>query len=262
MLFRILLNHITGFVNITIQGFFIERFINNCINNNVLLWSVKRKDSNTLTANISIKEFKKMHNIVNKSNCKMKINSKYGLPIIIRKYRKRKLFVIVLLPMIFVIIVLSKYVWNIEIISTEDIDKNELIEQLVEEGIYIGKFKSNINTKYIIDNIRLKRDDISWMSINMKGTNVIVNVAIADKKPDIIDETINCNIISDKKAMITKITADTGTAVVKKGDIVEEKDVLIAGIMEGKYTGIRNVHAKGEVLGKVWYTKKMESRNY
>ena len=30
---------------------------------------------------------------------------------------------------------------------------------------------------------------------------------------------------------------------------------MISGWMEGKYTGIRYVHAKGEIEAKVWYTK-------
>ena len=30
---------------------------------------------------------------------------------------------------------------------------------------------------------------------------------------------------------------------------------MINGWMEGKYTGIRYVHAKGEIQAKVWHTK-------
>ena len=59
--------------------------------------------------------------------------------------------------------------------------------------------------------------------------------------------------------MITKITADTGTALVKPGDIVEKGDILIGGYMEGKYTDTRYVHASGTVEAKVWYTKNIKS---
>ncbi len=40
------------------------------------------------------------------------------------------------------------------------------------------------------------------------------------------------------------------------GDIVTENTILIGGWMEGKYTGIRYVHATGEVQAKVWYSRK------
>jgi len=39
------------------------------------------------------------------------------------------------------------------------------------------------------------------------------------------------------------------------GDTINIGEVLINGWMEGKYTGIRYVHAKGEIKAKVWYTK-------
>ena len=40
------------------------------------------------------------------------------------------------------------------------------------------------------------------------------------------------------------------------GDIVKKGDVLAYGYLEGKYTGIRYVHALADVEAKVWYSKK------
>ena len=42
----------------------------------------------------------------------------------------------------------------------------------------------------------------------------------------------------------------------KEGDIVKKGSVLIAGWLEGKYTGTRYVHSEGTVLAKVWYSHK------
>ena len=44
--------------------------------------------------------------------------------------------------------------------------------------------------------------------------------------------------------------------VAKEGDFVTKGSMLIAGWMEGKYTGTRYVHASGEILGKIWYKEK------
>lgn len=259
MFLKIILNYILGFVNITVEGFFVERFINNCINNNIFLWGIKRKNSTLLTVNINIKNFKAIHKIARKTKCKIKINSKKGLPILLHRYRKRKLLLILLIPIVLIIIISSNYVWNIDIIGVENINKEELLEQLSEEGIKVGIIKGKINSNNVINSIRLKRQDISWMSINLKGTNVIITVVEAEKKPEIIDKNEYCNIVANEEGMITKITADNGTAQVKVGDIVEKGDILIGGYMEGKYTDTRYVHAKGEVQAKVWYTKKIKS---
>lgn len=259
MLFKIIFNYLLGFVNITVEGFFVERFINNCINNKIFLWSIKRINSTLITTNISVREFKKIHAISRKTKCKVSINSKKGLPIFLHRYRKRKLLLLILIPIVFCVLITSTYIWNIEITGIENIEKEEILSQLADEGIDIGKRKSNIDTKRVINNIRLKRNDISWMAIDMHGTNIIIKIVEADEKPDIINENEYCNIVANQKGIITKITADTGTALAKVGDVVEKGDVLIGGYMEGKYTGVRNVHAKGTIEARVWYTKKLQS---
>ena len=65
-----------------------------------------------------------------------------------------------------------------------------------------------------------------------------------------------CNIIANKEGIITKINVTNGTAAVKEGDIIEKGDKLILGWMEGKYTGVRYMHASGNVEAKVWYTSE------
>lgn len=259
MIFKIMLNYLLGFVNITVEGFFVERFINHCINQKIFLWSIKRKNSTLLTANININDFKKVRNIAKKTKCKININSKKGFPILLHKYRKRKLLLLLIIPVVLAILISSRFVWNIEVIGAETISSQEIIRQLEEEGVCIGKKKSSIDSKKVINNIRLKREDISWMAIDLKGTNVIVNLVEAEKKPDMIDKNAYCNIVADQRGMITKITADTGTALAKPGDIVEKGDILIGGYMEGKYTDTRYVHSKGRVEAKVWYTKNIKS---
>ena len=128
------------------------------------------------------------------------------------------------------------------------------MEDIQEAGLKTGTLKNDVDTKEIINKVRLERDDIAWMGIELKGTNAIVRLVKADEKPEIVDEDEYCNIISNKNGVITKINAQDGTANVKVGDTVSVGDVLINGWMEGKYTGIRYVHAKGEIEARVWYT--------
>ena len=259
MLLKILFNYLIGFINITVEGFFVERFINNCINNKITLWNIKRRNSTLITTNVSIKDFMNIRHMAKKTKCKLSINSKKGLPFIMHKYRKRRLLLLLLIPVALIILISSMYIWNVEIIGSDEINKDELINQLKEEGIYSGNRKNKINVKKVIDNIRLKRNDISWMSIDMKGTNIIINIVKAESKPNIINEDEHCNIVATKNGVITKITADNGTALVKKGDMVQKGDILIGGYMEGKFTDKRYLHAKGKAYAKVWYTKKAKS---
>lgn len=255
MLIKILFNYIIGYIRISIEGYYIERFINICKNNKIIIWNLKRDKNIRLELNIGIKDLKKVTKICKKTKCKMKILKKKGAPFFINKYKKRKIFFIFLILIIILLAISSNFVWNIEIIEKNNEQIENIYQDIADAGLSIGKLKSQINTKEIINKIRLKRNDIAWMGIEKKGTNVIVKIVKATSKPEIIDEDDYCNIISDKQGIITKINAQNGTIAVKVGDTVNVGTTLINGWMEGKYTGIRYVHAKGEIEAKVWYTK-------
>ena len=255
MIIKVILGYILGYVKISIEGYFVERFINICVNQNILLWNIKRKNKAILIANISIIDFKKVRKINKKTKCKINILAKQGLPFLFNKYKKRKVFVVLMGIVTVSIIVTSNYVWNIEIKGVEDDLKIEMEQILKETGLEIGKLKSKIDTKKIINEIRLKRDDIAWIGIEREGTNAIVEIVKASPKPEIVKEDEYCNIVSNKSGIITKINVQNGTAIVKEGDLVKEGTILVGGYLEGKYTGTRYVHAKADIEAKVWYSK-------
>ena len=256
MYLKILLNYILGYVNIKVEGFFIERFINICISKKILLWNIKRKKSTIMYVNIGINDYKKLKPIAKKTKSKISIQNKKGFPFVVHKYRKRKIFVGLLAVIFIALFVMSKFIWNIEIKGNNQISKTEILEELNKQGLKIGAYKGKINSNSIINRVRLDRNDIAWMGIDLEGTNAIVEIKETSKAPEIIDENEYCNIVSNKEGMITKINVQNGTAVVKEGDIVKQGDILVQGYLEGKYTGIRYVHAKADIEAKIWYSKK------
>lgn len=201
---KILLNYILGYLNIEIEGYFVEKFINICISKNIFLWNIKRTKSTIAYSNIGIKNFRKLTKIAKDTKCRVKIKSKKGLPFIFNKYKKRKIFFAFLLFLTASIIFLSNFVWNVEIDGNINISKEELIENLKQDGLKIGAMKSKVNTKEIINKMRLERNDLAWVGIQIKGTNAIVKIVEADKKPDIIDEEDYCNITATKARNYSK----------------------------------------------------------
>ena len=253
---KIAMAYILGYVRITVEGYYIERFINICINNKILIWNIKREKGGVkLFLNVGINDFKKLGQISKKTKCKIKINKKKGIPFLLNKYRKRKIFGLFLILVLILILVSSNYIWNIEI----QVEENQVLEaiehDLTQAGLIVGKNKNKIKTTEIIQKIRLKRKDISWIGIELKGTNAIVKIVKAEEAPKIIDENEYTNIVANKSGIITKIIAQNGTAKVKVGDTVDIGTVLIEGTMTGKYTDIRYVHSIGEVEAKVWYSQ-------
>ena len=258
MYVKLLLRLILGYVRIEVEGYYIERFINICTNNKILIWNLKREKGVKLYLNIGINDFKKLGIIARKTNCKVKILRKRGIPFLLNRYKKRKIFAIFLILILVGIIIGSKYVWNVDI-SVKDNFKLENIEDDIKSlGIERGIKKDTIDTSKVINELRLKRDDIAWVGIDIEGTSVKVNIVKADKAPEIISNDDYSNIVATKSGVIKKIVAQNGTAMVKEGDMVQKGDVLIAGVMEGKYTDTRYVHSLGEVEAVVSYSKSKE----
>ena len=258
MLIRILMKYILGYVRIIVEGYYIERFINICTTNKILIWNLKREKGVKLYLNIGIQDFYRAVKVAKKLKCKIKIEKKRGIPFILNRYRKRKIFLFSLIIIVTMLYISSNYIWNIEIQIEDNLQLENLEIDIKDAGLEVGVLKSNINTQEIVNKIRLKRDDISWIGISLEGTNAIVKAVKAKEAPELINEKDYCNIIAKKGGIITQVIAQNGTAQVKIGDKVEEGQILIQGVMEGKYTGTRYVHSLGEVKAIVQYVKTQQ----
>ena len=246
-----------GYVYVSVEGFYIEKVINICRKNNIELINLDRKSNTIIYVGIRVKDFRDLSKIAKENKCRMKIVKKSGMPFVVKRYKKRKYFFIALLVLCLLVIVLSKFIWNIEIIGEGDIYRERILNIVKEEGIEIGKLKKHVNLDKVINRIRLENDDISWVGIKMCGTNVKIEVIKTDVKPEVVKENEFCNIIAEKDAIIESINAQNGIPKVMQGDVVKKGEVLIDGVIEGKYTEPRKVHSIGEVKGKVWYKEKV-----
>lgn len=260
MYIKLLIRLIVGYVRIEVEGYYIERFINICTNKKILIWNLKREKGVKLYLSIGINDFKKLSAIARKTNCKVKILRKRGVPFLLNRYKKRKLFAIFLILILALIFTSSRYVWNVDISIKDNLELENISEDIENLGITRGIPKNRIDTEKVINELRLQRDDIAWVGIDIVGTSVKISIVKADKSPDIIKNTDYCNIVAKKAGTIQKITAQNGTAVVNVGDTVQKGDILIAGYMEGKYTDTRYVHSLGEVDAIILYEKSKEVR--
>ena len=231
--------YFVGTVDIVVEGFFVERFINICKAQNIILWSSKIEKGTILKARISKSDFKNIRHIARKTSCRVSLEVKNGLPFIMKKYKKRKVFGIALIVFAIFCFAITRFIWNIEITGIEKISKEEILSDLAKYGIEEGKLKYKLELEEIKNQMRLEREDLAWIGIEIKGTNVIVKVVEAVEKPEIIDENTTCNIVADKAGVISKMIVRHGTARVNVGDLVSVGDMLVEGVMEGKYTGIR-----------------------
>lgn len=248
------IKRINGTVEVEIQGFFTERFINLCKINNIKIWDIKNIVSGIVRFNISLKDFKKLKKVSKKTKCKVTVINKRGLYFKLFKYRKRAICYLLIFLFVILCVFSTTFVWNIEVVGNETIPAETIIEALKEAGLYVGKNKINLKTKNVINSLRINVTDIAWAGIEIDGTDVCVKVVEkTDLEEDNRDDGTVGDIVSTKAGIIEKITVENGSAIASVGDYIESGRILIEGKIYSKYSDTKDVKAKGEVILKTNY---------
>ena len=73
MYIMVLLKYILGYVNVKIEGFFVERVMNKAINKKIFLWNIKRDKSTIMYANVGIENFRELVKISKENKFKIEI---------------------------------------------------------------------------------------------------------------------------------------------------------------------------------------------
>jgi similar to stage IV sporulation protein len=123
----------------------------------------------------------------------------------------------------------SQFVTDIYIQTPEGIKEEEVRKELYQAGLKPGLYKKNIQRKEIREYIMKKFDDVAYVSINVSGTNVFVNITKKAETLESTEESNYCNIIAQKSGIIEKVIARSGNSVVNVGDIIQKGDMLITG---------------------------------
>ena len=251
---------LTGVVTVQIEGFFTERFINLCKINNIKIWDVRNIVKGVMRFKINIKDFKKLRKISKKTKCKVLIKEKKGVYFTLFKYRKRKIVFVLLFIVLIFSISFSTFVWNIEVIGNETISKEEIIDNLKESGLFIGKSKIGLDKKDIVNNFRTKSSDVSWAGLEIDGTRAIIKVVEKTRIDENNVQKINPgDIVATKSGVITKIVAEKGTSKCKVMDYVEKGNVLVEGNVYSRDNEImEEVPAKGYAMIDSIYTFEKE----
>lgn len=156
-------------------------------------------------------------------------------------------------------IILSHFIFFIDIIHSKE-EIRELVENdLKEFGISKYRFRVSYAKKEEIRNkiLEKEKDKIEWLEIDRIGTRYIVNVEERLIKDNKVDNEVR-DIVAKKDAMILNIEAETGEIVRKKYEYVRKGDTIVSGTIKNKENEVSKVKAEGKVYGEVWYSVTVE----
>lgn len=240
------IKNIYGIVEVEVEGFFTERYINLCRINNIGVWDIVTKSNGIINFKMYANDFKKLRVINKKTKCKSKIIKKKGLYFNLFKYRKRR-FVVVLIALFLIVSVIStKFIWNINITGNNKISDEQILNALRDSGIHVGKCVIGLNTRDIVKNLRANLEDATWIGIDVDG--VSFNVEIVEKTTVEMEAKYqNGDVLTEKAGTITKIVAENGTPISNVGDYIEKDRIAIEGKIYTRTNEVLDVEAKGSV---------------
>lgn len=239
-----------GNVDFTASGKFPERFINITAKNGVNIWNpIPAK--NAISASMYLSDYKKIRTLAKKSRVKTKITAKHGMPFIVNRYKARTGLFAGAVFGIILCIFLSNFIWSVKISGTEEISDTYLESLLSDNGISVGVWKNNLDVDQIERNIQRKCGEVRWMSINITGSLVTVEVKETYKKPKLDTSKNPCNVKAVKDGVITRIQAYNGKPVVTKGSGVVNGQVLVSGLDETKQGDMRYLRANAKVFADI-----------
>lgn len=146
-------------------------------------------------------------------------------------------------------IISSELVWDVRIEGNTLYSDAEIISELSEAGLTVGKRWRSADLGKIENTALLESDRLSWININRRGT--VAYVKVIEKKEHNANTKLGySNVVASCDAVIEEISVISGVARVKVGDTVRAGDLLISGVINEEYGG-GFCYAEGVVRGRV-----------
>lgn len=232
MIILFLLRQIWGYVVFSVSGRFPERFLNLSAKNGLVLWNIKPVDDK-IVASARLSDVQLIYRLAGKNNNEIEILSENGLPVFGRKYKNRMGLLVGLIIGSLFCTIMSGFIWNIDINCPPEMNEYEIRNELRELGLYEGVRYDYDNISKAERNMLIRDGRISWFSINVTGTNAVVEISpkteIDSKKSVEKNKTVS-NMVASNDGIIKKISARKGNAVVRVGEAVRKGQLLVSGI--------------------------------
>ena len=195
------------------------------------------------------KDVSRIESAAERAGAKVKI-TQTGAFAFIKKHRRRLGLLVGAVIFAAALFSSSRFVWDIEISGNERVPTDAIEAALEEHGLFLGAVRSSLDAGDICRKITVGQNGISWMSIDMRGAVVHVEVR-ETAEAEIEALAAPSNLVAACDGQIVSVTAYGGKSEVHAGQTVRKGDVLVSGVIDSEALGYRLVRARGEVIANV-----------
>lgn len=252
------LHQLQGFMTVKLTGYSPERFLNLCKANGISVWELVYREGGYEFC-MTLDGFRKIRPLVRKSQVRLRIQKRMGLPFFLRKNRKRIGFAAGFCLFFFVLYGMSLFLWDIQVDGNRRYTDEMITNYLQSQGITWGMKKGKIDCDQLEAALRNNFSEITWATARISGTRLLIMV----KENEVLshipekDET-PCDLVASRPGIIAEIVVRQGKAQVKAGDQVEAGQVLVSGFIpiyddSGELKSARYVRADADVAAYTEY---------
>ncbi len=254
-------NAVRGWVEVELTGDAPEEFFNLCARKNLGFWAVKKHESGRWTCRTSFWTWPRLRALAGQGTWTIKLLRRGGLPGLFWRLRYRWALLAGLAVCLGVVGVLSRFVLTVRVSGNKSVPTGAILSQLRARGVKPGAFGPGIDTRQIGHEVLLEMPELSWMSINVRGTVCEVLVREGTPRPELVEEDVPAHIVAKYPGIVTRIDVTRGEQLVQRGQTVAAGDALIGSwvdFVEPEYyqgdMGGMLVRAAGRVRARTWHT--------
>ena len=255
-----LINLLRGYVIVEAAGAFPERLLNLCAQNRLQFWKLCWIDETSFTFRVALRDRKRLDDLAQRAMCQLTERGRRGAAVAAERIIERRWGFLVGLAVCFLAVsFLSRFLLVIEVVGNETTTTAVILSQLQRVGVRPGAYGPSILEKEAANEALLGLPELSYLAVNIYGTRAEVVVHEAEKKPELLDESVPTDVVARADGIIEDISAESGRALFQDGDVVAKGEVLITGdldLKEPEYgtvdLGHLIVHASGSVTARTW----------
>mgnify|MGYP000846466765 CR=1 FL=1 len=192
----------------------------------VALYGVRRQKDG-LYLWIMLDDFGVSQHLLRQCRCPFHVQRRRGIPFAISRLKRRRgLWLGGILCFAMVYLLLS-FLWGYEVSGNVLYSDAHMIALVQEYGLLPGARSDKFDYEAIQKQIVLEHPEFTWILLRPSGTTLTIQVK--ERLPDVTQQPVEGSIVAKADGRITELLVFRGTPLVKRGQWVQEGQVIIGG---------------------------------
>lgn len=241
-------------VRIDVKGNAKERYLNMCRARHFPVWDVTSdKKNDVITMCMNREDFLESKSAIRKTGVKVSVKEKSGLPFLLKKINKRRVFVAGALLGVFFLFIMMRSIWAFQFEGTKRITDEQIVDYLESRGVTIGTPIRELNYEELEQGLREQFPEITWASVSQRGTTLLIRIREREYTESLQRYDDRTDIVADVDGVIVSMIVKEGVPYVQKGDVISAGDILVGGAVpiydeNSEIRGYHYYHAQADIL--------------